>query len=68
MSRIIAADFSPPRRNLARQMGADEAVDARTASAVARAAELAPGAAVGIFENSGAAGVLGRVIRAVRRA
>jgi threonine dehydrogenase-like Zn-dependent dehydrogenase len=62
VGRIVAGDFSPKRRDLARQLGASEVVDARTISAVARAIELAPDAPMVVFENTGAQGVIGRLV------
>ncbi|NWG45044.1 MAG: alcohol dehydrogenase catalytic domain-containing protein [Alphaproteobacteria bacterium] len=61
IGRIIASDLSPGRRRLARDLGADEVVDGRTASPFAVAGVAAGGGAV-VFENTGAAGVLGRVV------
>lgn len=59
---IVAADLSPRRRELASVMGATHTVDARQASSITRASELAPGARLVIFENTGAPGMLGRLI------
>ena len=55
---IVASDLSPKRRELAGQMGATVVVDAAKESVVARAAALAPGATLVIFENTGAPGML----------
>ena len=59
---IIASDFSPHRRALARQMGADYAVDPREASPyeAPAASEKAPSV---IFECVGVPGVIDQVIR-----
>lgn len=59
---ILASDLSPRRRELAGELGASAVVDARTGSVVARAAAEAPGAPVVIFENTGAPGMLHRLV------
>lgn len=59
---IIAADLSPKRRELARALGATEVIDAQAASAVTRAGEVAGGGPVVIFENTGAPGMLHRLV------
>ena len=62
VTTIIASDLSPRRRALATAMGATETVNGKDASPIARAAALAPGARVVIFENTGAPGMLGRLV------
>lgn len=59
---IVASDLSPKRRELAGIMGATLVVDARAESVVARASGAAPGAQLVIFENTGAPGMLGRLV------
>ena len=59
---ILASDLSPRRRDLALTQGATEVIDARTGSPFARAAEIAPGRRVVVFENTGAPGLLGRIV------
>lgn len=59
---IIASDLSPRRRALATTMGASEVVNGKEISPVTRACEIAPGAKMVIFENTGAPGMLGRII------
>ena len=59
---IVASDLSPRRRALARTMGATATIDGRDASPVAAAAAAAPGARMVIFENTGAPGMLGRLV------
>ncbi len=59
---ILASDLSPRRRDLALTQGATEVIDGRTASPFARAAELAPGRRLVVFENTGAAGMLHRLV------
>jgi len=59
---IVASDMSPKRRELAGQLGATVVVDAAKESVVARAAALAPGATLVIFENTGAPGMLHRTV------
>ncbi|WP_293476728.1 zinc-binding dehydrogenase [Phenylobacterium sp.] len=59
---IVAGDLSPTRRRLASELGATAVVDARSESVVARAVEAAPGRPVAIFENTGAAGMLHRLV------
>jgi 2-desacetyl-2-hydroxyethyl bacteriochlorophyllide A dehydrogenase len=60
--RIIAADFSPKRRELATAMGATEVVDARAGSALA---PLMAGGPVVVFDCTGAKGVLARAVAEV---
>lgn len=60
---IIATDLSPKRRALALQMGASEALDGRAQpSAVTAAAALAGGTGLVVFENTGAPGMLSRLV------
>ncbi len=59
---IVASDLSPKRRELAGQLGATVVVDPAQAGVVARAAALAPGASLVIFENTGAAGMLHKTV------
>uniref|UniRef100_UPI0037C52DBE zinc-binding dehydrogenase n=1 Tax=Phenylobacterium sp. TaxID=1871053 RepID=UPI0037C52DBE len=59
---IVASDLSPRRRELAGVMGADEVVDPASDSVIARAAARSPGAPLVIFENTGARGMLHRVV------
>lgn len=60
---IIAVDLSPRRRELAVKMGATEVVDGRVQpGALARATELSGGRGVVIFENTGAPGMLSRLV------
>jgi threonine dehydrogenase-like Zn-dependent dehydrogenase len=59
---IIASDLSPKRRELAGLMGATVVVDARAESVIAAAAKAAPGASAAIFENTGARGMLNRLV------
>lgn len=59
---IVASDLSTRRRELAGIMGATTVVNGRDDSVIARAAALAPGAPVFIFENTGAPGMLGRLV------
>ncbi|WP_293374043.1 zinc-binding dehydrogenase [Phenylobacterium sp. SCN 70-31] len=59
---IVAGDLSPTRRDMAATLGATAVVDARTGSVVARALDAAPGRPVVIFENTGAPGMLHRLV------
>jgi len=61
---IVAADFSPKRRELAIKMGADAAVDPATESPYAR---LAPGRRVAVFECVGVPGMLQQMFEKVPR-
>lgn len=63
-STIIAADFSPKRRELASAMGASLVLDPRASDPYAALAAAAPGAPVVIYDCTGAKGVLGRTIKA----
>ncbi|MGZ6020577.1 MAG: zinc-binding dehydrogenase [Phenylobacterium sp.] len=62
VSRIIASDLSPKRRELAGAIGASLVVDAREQSVSAAAQADAPGAPLVFFENTGAAGMLHRLV------
>jgi len=60
---IVATDLSPRRLELAMTMGATEVVDGRDQpGAVAKAAGHADGAGVVIFENTGAPGMLAKLV------
>jgi len=59
---IVASDLSTRRRSLAGAMGAGAVVNGREESVIARAASAAPGAQVFIFENTGAPGMLARLV------
>ncbi|MBL8772977.1 MAG: zinc-binding dehydrogenase [Phenylobacterium sp.] len=59
---ILAADLSPRRRELALALGATVAVDPRRDSVLALAADQAAGRPVVVFENTGAAGMLHRLV------
>lgn len=59
---ILASDLSPRRRDLALQMGAHEALNPKVQSPIARAAALAPGRPLVIFENTGAPGMIGNLV------
>ncbi len=61
---IIAADFSPKRRELAAKMGADIVVDPKVGSAYAK---LVPGKRAVIFECVGVPGLLQQVFEAAPR-
>lgn len=63
VTTIIAADFSPKRRDLASAMGASLMLDPRERSAFAAATEAAPGKPVAVFDCTGAKGVLARTIK-----
>ena len=60
---IIAADLSPKRRELAARMGAHEAVDPREEPAVAAWQRLDGTQNLGIFEASGAKGMIAQAMR-----
>lgn len=59
---VVAADLSPARRRLAKLMGASEAIDPAAGSAIVSAGAAAPGAPLYIFENTGAPGMLYRIV------
>lgn len=60
--RIVASDLSPRRRELAGLMGAEAVVDAARDSVFAKAAAAYPGARTIVFENTGARGMIHRVV------
>lgn len=62
ITTIIASDLSPRRRALASTMGATEVVNGKETSPVTKASEVATGAKTVIFENTGAPGMLARII------
>jgi 2-desacetyl-2-hydroxyethyl bacteriochlorophyllide A dehydrogenase len=62
VKRIIASDLSPKRRELAGLMGATHVVNGASESVVAKTTAVAPGAAVVIFENTGARGMIQRLV------
>ena len=62
LQTIVASDLSPRRRALATTMGATAVVDGRDTSPLARAVVMAPGARLVVFENTGAPGMLGRLV------
>lgn len=59
---ILASDLSPARRRLALELGATETIDPATDDVVARAAGSVAGRGLVIFENTGAAGMLNRLV------
>lgn len=62
VKHIYASDLSSSRCKLAKTMGATQVVNARVASAVTTAALEFPSDRLVIFENTGAPGMLGRLI------
>ena len=62
VKRIIASDLSPKRRELAGLMGATHVVNGANESVIAKTTALAPGAPVVIFENTGARGMIQRLV------
>lgn len=62
VKRIIASDLSAKRRELASLMGATHVVNGAAESVIAKAATVAPGAPVVIFENTGARGMIQRLV------
>jgi threonine dehydrogenase-like Zn-dependent dehydrogenase len=62
---IVAADFDPGRREIARQMGADVAVDPREVSPYEPFAELGIGKPNLVYECVGKAGILNQMILGV---
>lgn len=58
--RIVAADLSPKRRDLAKRFGADEVVDARKDSAFDRVGATE---ATAIFECVGAPGMIDQIVK-----
>jgi len=61
---IVAADFSPKRRELASAMGASQVFDPRDGDPYAAVALAAPGSPVTIYDCTGAKNVLARAIKA----
>lgn len=61
-AHIIASDLSPKRRDLAAIMGATEVIDAGQGSVIAAATQATPGAPLVVFENTGAPGMLHRLV------
>ena len=61
---IVAADFSPSRRALAIQMGADVALDPREVSPFEPLADLGGRVPSVIYENVGNPGMLGQIVKA----
>lgn len=59
--KIVASDLSPKRRELAGAMGAEIVIDGRE-SVIAAAQAAAPGASLVIFENTGAGGMINRLV------
>ncbi|MFN9926163.1 MAG: zinc-binding dehydrogenase [Phenylobacterium sp.] len=59
---ITASDLSPRRRELAGIMGAEEVVDPTLDNVIARAQARAPASPLVVFENTGARGMLRRVV------
>ena len=59
---IIASDLSPKRRELATTMGASVTVDPGQTGVIAAATRAATGAALVVFENTGARGMLHRLV------
>lgn len=64
VSTIFASDLSPARRQLASELGATAVFDPAKADVVAHAAGKAPGRGLVIFENTGAPGMLNRLVLA----
>lgn len=62
VKHIIASDLSPKRRELAGLMGASHVVNGAAESVIAKAASVAPGAPVVVFENTGARGMIQRLV------
>ncbi len=65
--RIVAADFSPARRDLALGLGAHEAVDPNRESAVEVARRIAGAQGLVVFEAVGVPGMLDQAMRAAPR-
>jgi threonine dehydrogenase-like Zn-dependent dehydrogenase len=63
IEKIVAADFSPARRAIAAQMGADEVVDPNAETAWEAWARLGGGSAV-VFEGIGVPGIMNEILRA----
>jgi threonine dehydrogenase-like Zn-dependent dehydrogenase len=60
---IVAADFSPARRDLAMTMGADEAVDPREEPAFAAWARVGGGRQLNAFDAIGVPGIIDEALR-----
>lgn len=60
--QIVASDLSPKRRELAAALGATEVVDPSTDNPIARASAIDSARPVVIFENTGAPGMLHRLV------
>lgn len=60
--RIVASDLSPKRRDLAGQIGASIVVDGARDSVFATAATAHPGGRTMVFENTGARGMIHRIV------
>ena len=59
---IVASDLSPKRRELATVMGASHVVNGSESSVLAKAAEVAPGKPLYIYENTGAPGMINQIV------
>lgn len=62
IKHIVASDLSAKRRELAGIMGATHVVNGAAESVIAKTATLAPTAPVIIFENTGARGMIHRLV------
>jgi (R,R)-butanediol dehydrogenase / meso-butanediol dehydrogenase / diacetyl reductase len=62
IKHIVASDLSARRRELAGVMGATHIVNGASESVIAKTASVAPTAPVIVFENTGARGMLNRVV------
>lgn len=62
VKHIVASDLSARRRELAGVMGATHVVNGANESVIAKAAAVAPAAPVIVFENTGARGMLNRLV------
>jgi (R,R)-butanediol dehydrogenase/meso-butanediol dehydrogenase/diacetyl reductase len=62
IKHIIASDLSPKRRELVSIMGATHIIDGGKESVIAKAAEVAPGQPVFIFENTGVSGMINQLV------
>lgn len=60
---VVAADFSPKRRELAAHLGADEVVDPRVESAGSARLRVAEGRPVVVFEAVGVPGMIHQAMR-----
>ncbi len=59
---IVASDLSSKRREIAARMGASDVVNGAEQSPLAVAAQKAPGSPLVVFDNTGAPGMLGRLV------